>query len=161
VLTVQLGADDLDEIVENARLWALSADTHTEIRICDRSVELLGVAGAPNAGRCCTRRGWPVSPDGIAAAAITAASRRSTCRCRVRGCRAYLPAAREESDMAETDEQPTVKLVVHCRRCNGWLMSPGSVAQRIGPTCAARERVELRAQAARELTLFDVPDMAA
>ncbi|WP_433717469.1 DUF6011 domain-containing protein (plasmid) [Nocardia sp. CA-084685] len=63
--------------------------------------------------------------------------------------------------MAETDEQPTVKLVVHCRRCNGWLMSPGSVAARIGPTCEARERAELRAQAARELTLFDVPDMAA
>jgi hypothetical protein len=39
--------------------------------------------------------------------------------------------------MAETDEQPKVWLVVHCRRCHGWLMSPDSVAQRIGPTCAA------------------------
>ncbi|MFI7669474.1 DUF6011 domain-containing protein [Nocardia sp. NPDC049526] len=58
--------------------------------------------------------------------------------------------------MAESDEQPTVRLVVHCRRCGGWLMSPESVAQRIGPTCAARERAELRAQAARELTLFDI-----
>ncbi|WP_433527740.1 hypothetical protein ACQPZ2_44175 (plasmid) [Nocardia pseudovaccinii] len=45
MLTVRLGADDLDEIVENARLWALSADTHTEIRIFDRSVELLAVDG--------------------------------------------------------------------------------------------------------------------
>ena len=58
--------------------------------------------------------------------------------------------------MAETDEQPTVRLVVHCRRCHGWLMSPESVARRIGPTCEARERAELRAQAARELTLFDI-----
>ncbi|MEV6340972.1 hypothetical protein AB0M12_40410 [Nocardia vinacea] len=45
VLTVQLGADDLDEIVENARLWALSKDTPTEMRILDRSVELLTVTG--------------------------------------------------------------------------------------------------------------------
>jgi hypothetical protein len=36
--------------------------------------------------------------------------------------------------MAEADEQPAVRLVVHCRRCRGWLMSPESVAQRIGPT---------------------------
>ncbi|MEV4130416.1 hypothetical protein [Nocardia sp. NPDC049707] len=47
----------------------------------------------------------------------------------------YLPAAREESDMAETDEQPTVRLVVHCRRCHGWLMSPESVARRVRRLC--------------------------
>ncbi|MEV4130415.1 hypothetical protein [Nocardia sp. NPDC049707] len=46
VLTVQLRADDLDEIVENARLRALSADTHTEIWIVDRSVEPLAVDGS-------------------------------------------------------------------------------------------------------------------
>ncbi|MGQ4601619.1 DUF6011 domain-containing protein [Nocardia sp. R6R-6] len=58
--------------------------------------------------------------------------------------------------MAETDEQPTVRMVVHCRRCHGWLMSPESVAARIGPTCASRERAELRARERNELTLFDI-----
>ncbi|WP_433521660.1 hypothetical protein ACQPZ2_30765 [Nocardia pseudovaccinii] len=46
MLAVRLGGDDLDEIVENARLWALSAAGHTEIRILDRSVERLAVARA-------------------------------------------------------------------------------------------------------------------
>ncbi|MGO4612700.1 DUF6011 domain-containing protein [Nocardia sp. 2YAB30] len=62
--------------------------------------------------------------------------------------------------MAATDQdRPTVRLVVHCRRCHGWLLSPQSVASGIGPTCAIRERAELRAAAARrpqELTLFDI-----
>ncbi|MGI5218275.1 DUF6011 domain-containing protein [Nocardia sp. CA-290969] len=59
--------------------------------------------------------------------------------------------------MADTTEPPVVKLVVHCRRCRGWLLSPGSIAQGTGPTCAARERAEQRALAAPEtLTLFDV-----
>ncbi|MEU4345784.1 DUF6011 domain-containing protein [Nocardia sp. NPDC023852] len=62
--------------------------------------------------------------------------------------------------MAATDEdRPTVRLVAHCRRCHGWLVSPQSVALGIGPTCAIRERTELRAATARhpqELTLFDV-----
>ncbi|MFE7745128.1 DUF6011 domain-containing protein [Nocardia sp. NPDC057455] len=61
--------------------------------------------------------------------------------------------------MAETGEQPTVRVVVHCRRCGGWLLSPESVAQGIGPTCAIRERAEHRAAAARqprELALFDI-----
>ncbi|WP_280216665.1 DUF6011 domain-containing protein [Nocardia neocaledoniensis] len=57
--------------------------------------------------------------------------------------------------MAETDH-PEVRLVAHCRRCHGWLVSATSVAQGIGPTCAIRERAEQRALAARELTLFDV-----
>ncbi|MFG1793724.1 DUF6011 domain-containing protein [Nocardia sp. NPDC049149] len=58
--------------------------------------------------------------------------------------------------MAESDDRPTVRLVTHCRRCHGWLVSAASVADGIGPTCAARERAEERANAARELTLFDV-----
>ncbi|WP_406277105.1 DUF6011 domain-containing protein [Nocardia sp. NBC_00881] len=61
--------------------------------------------------------------------------------------------------MAATDDRPTVRLVAHCRRCHGWLLSPQSVAQRIGPTCAIRERTEQRAaaaQQAQELTLFDI-----
>ncbi|WP_069167236.1 DUF6011 domain-containing protein [Nocardia altamirensis] len=58
--------------------------------------------------------------------------------------------------MAESNDRPTVRLVTHCRRCHGWLVSPPSVAEGIGPTCAARERAEERANAARELTLFDV-----
>jgi hypothetical protein len=61
--------------------------------------------------------------------------------------------------MATTDHQPTVRLVAHCRRCHGWLVSPESVAHGIGPTCAIRERTEQRAAAsrqARELTLFDI-----
>ncbi|MFG3619410.1 DUF6011 domain-containing protein [Nocardia sp. NPDC047654] len=61
--------------------------------------------------------------------------------------------------MAETGDQPTVRLVAHCRRCHDRLRSPRSVAQGIGPTCAIRERVEIRAAASRQfrkLTLFDV-----
>jgi Family of unknown function (DUF6011) len=58
--------------------------------------------------------------------------------------------------MADIDDRPTVRLVTHCRRCHGWLVSAPSVAQGIGPTCAVRERAEQRASAARELTLFDV-----
>ncbi|MFI2233768.1 DUF6011 domain-containing protein [Nocardia testacea] len=45
--------------------------------------------------------------------------------------------------MAEVaEDRPTVKLVAHCRRCRGWLLSPRSVAEGIGPTCAAREQGE-------------------
>ncbi|WP_280411339.1 DUF6011 domain-containing protein [Nocardia asiatica] len=58
--------------------------------------------------------------------------------------------------MAATDEQPTVKLVVHCRRCNGWLLSAASVSAGIGPRCAVLERAEQRAAAVRPLTLFEV-----
>ncbi|BDT94753.1 MULTISPECIES: DUF6011 domain-containing protein [Nocardia] len=61
--------------------------------------------------------------------------------------------------MAAIDDRPEVRLVAHCRRCHGWLLSPQSVAEGIGPTCAIRERAELRAESARqprELTLFDV-----
>lgn len=61
--------------------------------------------------------------------------------------------------MAETGDQPTVRLVAHCRRCHGWLLSPQSVAQGIGPTCAVREQADQRAAAAQqphELTLFDL-----
>ncbi|MEU2253016.1 MULTISPECIES: DUF6011 domain-containing protein [Nocardia] len=58
--------------------------------------------------------------------------------------------------MAEIDDRPEIRLVAHCRRCHGWLVSAESVAQGIGPTCAIRERAEQRAAAARELTLFDI-----
>jgi antitoxin (DNA-binding transcriptional repressor) of toxin-antitoxin stability system len=58
--------------------------------------------------------------------------------------------------MAVTDDdRPEVRLVAHCRRCHGWLVSAASVSQGIGPTCAVRERAEQRAAAAHELTLFD------
>ncbi|ATL68131.1 DUF6011 domain-containing protein [Nocardia terpenica] len=57
--------------------------------------------------------------------------------------------------MAEIDDRPTIRLVAHCRRCHGWLVSAQSVAQGIGPTCALRERAEQHT-AARELTLFDI-----
>ncbi len=56
--------------------------------------------------------------------------------------------------MAET-ERPEVRLVAHCRRCNGWLVSPTSVAQGIGPTCAIQERAEQRA-ANGPLALFEI-----
>ncbi|MFI2589864.1 DUF6011 domain-containing protein [Rhodococcus erythropolis] len=61
--------------------------------------------------------------------------------------------------MADIDAQPKVKLVAQCRRCHGWLVTPESVAHRIGPTCAMRERAEQRAAAAvqtAELTLFEI-----
>jgi hypothetical protein len=57
--------------------------------------------------------------------------------------------------VATIDDRPTVRLVAHCRRCHGWLLSPQSVAQGIGPTCAARERAESALNPA-ELTLFEV-----
>ncbi|WP_280447734.1 DUF6011 domain-containing protein [Nocardia cyriacigeorgica] len=58
--------------------------------------------------------------------------------------------------MVEIDDHPKVRLVAHCRRCHGWLLSPRSVAKGIGPTCAIRERAEQRAAAAVELALFDI-----
>ncbi|MEU4599938.1 DUF6011 domain-containing protein [Nocardia sp. NPDC023988] len=58
--------------------------------------------------------------------------------------------------MAGTSDRPEVRLVAHCRRCHGWLLSAKSIAEGIGPTCAIRERAEQRAAAvANELTLFD------
>lgn len=60
--------------------------------------------------------------------------------------------------MAAAEDRPEVRLVAHCRRCHGWLVSAESVLAGIGPTCAIRERAEQRAAAApqpRELTLFD------
>jgi hypothetical protein len=58
--------------------------------------------------------------------------------------------------MADVDDQPALRLVAHCRRCHGWLVSPESVAHGIGPTCAARERAELLATASLQQTLFDI-----
>lgn len=61
--------------------------------------------------------------------------------------------------MADTADRPEVRLVAHCRRCRGWLLSAKSIAEGIGPTCAIRERSEQRAAAAQQqpvLTLFDV-----
>ncbi|MGF0320932.1 DUF6011 domain-containing protein [Nocardia fluminea] len=61
--------------------------------------------------------------------------------------------------MADLDDRSEVRLVAHCRRCRGWLLSAKSIAEGIGPTCAMRERSEQRAAAAQQptmLTLFDV-----
>lgn len=58
--------------------------------------------------------------------------------------------------MAESADRPEVRLVAHCRRCHGWLLSAKSVSEGIGPTCAARERAEQRAATATELVLFDL-----
>ncbi|MET8649696.1 DUF6011 domain-containing protein [Nocardia aurea] len=58
--------------------------------------------------------------------------------------------------MTATEDRPEVRLVAHCRRCHGWLLSPRSVAEGIGPTCAIRERAELRAARSPALTLFDI-----
>lgn len=50
-----------------------------------------------------------------------------------------------------------VRLAVQCRRCHGWIHSPGSVAARIGPVCARHERTDARRKAAaNELGLFDI-----
>lgn len=45
VLSTRFGSDDLDELVETARLWALKAVSRKQLRLHDRSVELLGVEG--------------------------------------------------------------------------------------------------------------------
>lgn len=63
----------------------------------------------------------------------------------------------EENNMADPDDRPEVRLVGHCRRCRGWLLSAKSIAEGIGPTCAIRERDEQRRPArVGELTLFDL-----
>ncbi|GAB2666367.1 DUF6011 domain-containing protein [Nocardia goodfellowii] len=54
--------------------------------------------------------------------------------------------------MADTDQES--RLVAHCRRCHGWLVSAQSVAQGIGPICAVRERAEQRT--GTPLLLFDI-----
>ncbi|WP_228805813.1 DUF6011 domain-containing protein [Nocardia higoensis] len=61
--------------------------------------------------------------------------------------------------MTDIAEGPTVRLVAHCRRCHGWLLSARSIAAGIGPTCAIRERAEQRAvdTAVSSPTLFDLP----
>ncbi|WP_283206227.1 DUF6011 domain-containing protein [Nocardia farcinica] len=43
-----------------------------------------------------------------------------------------------------TGARPEVRLVAHCRSCNGWLVSAESVRAGIGPQCAAREVAEQR-----------------
>ena len=53
-------------------------------------------------------------------------------------------------------DRAEVRLVAHCRRCHGWLLSTKSIAEGIGPSCAMRERAEQAAAAAAELTLFDL-----
>ncbi|NKX86074.1 DUF6011 domain-containing protein [Nocardia coubleae] len=61
--------------------------------------------------------------------------------------------------MATTGDRPEVRLVAHCRRCNGWLVSAESVRAGIGPQCAAREAADQRAAAELQptaLTLFDI-----
>ncbi|MGW5441644.1 DUF6011 domain-containing protein [Nocardia asteroides] len=59
--------------------------------------------------------------------------------------------------MAGTSDRPEVRLVAHCRRCHGWLLSAKSIADGVGPTCATRERAEPVAQVGPTmLTLFDV-----
>lgn len=61
--------------------------------------------------------------------------------------------------MADTEHPPEVRLVAHCRRCNGWLVSADSVLAGIGPRCATLEAAEQRAAAAAQsaaLTLFDI-----
>lgn len=63
--------------------------------------------------------------------------------------------------MADIIDGPTVRLVTHCRRCHGWLLSARSVAAGIGPTCAIHERAEQRetesAAEASTLALFELP----
>lgn len=58
--------------------------------------------------------------------------------------------------MADSDDLPEVRIVRHCRRCHGWLVSAKSVADGIGPTCAIREAAERSAAVAQELVLFDI-----
>ncbi|MFQ6329674.1 hypothetical protein ACLMAL_26545 [Nocardia sp. CWNU-33] len=46
-LTIRLELPDLDDLIEHARLWVLQDQLHTQqIRIYDRSAELLAVDGA-------------------------------------------------------------------------------------------------------------------
>lgn len=60
--------------------------------------------------------------------------------------------------MTDNTDDTEVRLVAHCRRCNGWLVASDSVRVGIGPVCATREATELHAAATdpAELTLFDI-----
>ncbi|WP_040789108.1 DUF6011 domain-containing protein [Nocardia paucivorans] len=58
--------------------------------------------------------------------------------------------------MAEIEDRPAMRPVARCRRCHGWLLSPQSIAEGIGPTCAVRERIERCAATAAQPALFDI-----
>lgn len=80
------------------------------------------------------------------------------CRCLVRWW-ADDCSRPEETSMADTADHAEVRLVAHCRRCNGWLVSAASVTAGIGPRCATHEAAEQRAATAAQptaLTLFDI-----
>ncbi|WP_327098975.1 hypothetical protein OIE68_09385 [Nocardia vinacea] len=84
VLSTRLGSEDLDELIETARLWALRATSSKQLRLYDRSVELLAVEGCgvalvnavdewvstgsrcASAGRCCTPHRSRDGPAGTA-----------------------------------------------------------------------------------------------
>lgn len=58
--------------------------------------------------------------------------------------------------MAGSGELPEVRLVSHCRRYNGWLVSLESVRAGIGPQRAAVEHRAAVALQPTSLTLFDI-----
>ncbi|KAA8877460.1 hypothetical protein F3087_43950 [Nocardia colli] len=49
VLVTRLGSDDVEELVETARIWALRATDYTKIWLYDRSAEMLAIEGAGSA----------------------------------------------------------------------------------------------------------------
>lgn len=62
----------------------------------------------------------------------------------------------DPEDLVLEDGTPA-RLAVQCRRCNGWLVSPASVAARVGPRCARHETAAARSRAAlAEPGLFDI-----
>ncbi|WP_328660416.1 DUF6011 domain-containing protein [Nocardia salmonicida] len=67
--------------------------------------------------------------------------------------------ADDDADDTTLEDGTPVRLAVQCRRCHGWMTSPASVAERIGPVCARHERAaSRRAERLAEPGLFDIAD---
>lgn len=70
--------------------------------------------------------------------------------------------ADDDADDTTLEDGTPVRLAVQCRRCHGWMTSPASVAERIGPVCARHERAAAQRAARRaEPGLFELEDTAA
>lgn len=68
----------------------------------------------------------------------------------------------DDPDVLTLADGTPARLAVRCRRCHGWIVSPASVAARLGPVCKRHETsAARRLAAANEPGLFDVVEPSA
>lgn len=60
----------------------------------------------------------------------------------------------EDPDALVLPDGTPGRVAVQCRKCRGWLVSPRSVAARIGPVCRGHE--DAAARRAAEPGLFEI-----